>query len=91
MGGDPKAERRQVDAGKHCFASPEHDWRNGKVYLVDQARLKILAHCADTAADLDIPATGRRLGLHERYRGGHHERHRRKCRRHHGHQLDRDA
>src|SRR4051794_4203298 len=33
MGGDPEAERRQVDAGKHGFASPEHDRRDGKMDL----------------------------------------------------------
>src|SRR4051794_38664496 len=65
MGGDAKAERRQVDAGKHRFASPEHDRRNRKVNLVDEAGLKILPHRADAAADLDVLRSRRGFGLRQ--------------------------
>src|SRR5258705_1831831 len=66
MFGDAVAERRQVDAGEHRFALPEHDRRQGEMQLVDQVGAKILTHRLDAAADLHVATIGGELRLIQR-------------------------
>ena len=63
MVGDAKAERRQVDAGEHRFALPEHDWGQCEMQLVDQPSAKILTHRRDAAADLHVATIGGKFRL----------------------------
>jgi len=47
MFGDAVAERRQVDAGEHRFALPEHDRRQGEMQLIDQPARRLLTYGRD--------------------------------------------
>jgi hypothetical protein len=66
MFGDAIAERRQVDAGEHRFALPEHDRGQGEMQFIDQPGAKILTHRLDATADLHVATFGGLFRLFQR-------------------------
>ena len=63
---DAEAKGGQVNSLEHSLTLAKHDRRDCKMDLVNQTGTQILAHCADAAADLHIPATGSSLCLRKR-------------------------
>src|SRR6185437_2991722 len=66
MLGHAVSECRQVDAGEHRFAAPEHDRRQREMELVNHAGTQILTDRIDATGDLHVATLGSELRLLQR-------------------------